>query len=167
VYSCLIKLYSKTTGSIERGLAAQKEVDESEAKRLEEERLAPAEREVRARREKAIQVEKDRQEIEAAERALIARKQALREVEMDVAPNDVAANDVTATINNNEDKEEEEDDDDDDDDDMEDEDEGSESAAATQPAENQAVSPLYLFSGLNANNDIFDIRAQERRSPTV
>jgi len=59
VYSCLIKLYSKTTGSIERGLAAQKEVDESEAKRLEEERLAPAEREVRARREKAIQVEKD------------------------------------------------------------------------------------------------------------
>ena len=163
MYSRLIKLYSKTTGSIERGLAAQKEVDESEAKRLEEERLAPAEREVRARREKAIQVEKDRQEIEAAERALIARKQALREVEMDVAPNDVAANDVTATINNNEDKEEEEEDDDD----MEDEDEGSESAAATQPAENQAVSPLYLFSGLNANNDIFDIRAQERRSPTV
>jgi seryl-tRNA synthetase len=88
LFNAVKALCTGTITEVEDGLAKQRESDQVAARRLQEEqkqkaeevRMA-AEREEKERQEKAAKMEQDRREIEAVERALNAKKQALRDAE--------------------------------------------------------------------------------------
>ena len=85
VLTMLLNLCTNAITECKAQLEQQKVLDVAEAKRLEEEQKARenearmlAEQQEKERREKMEQMEKDRLEIEAAERDLTAKKEALR-----------------------------------------------------------------------------------------
>ena len=88
VCSALNELCAQTASDVEAQLVEQKKLDEAEARRLAEEekkreemtRLL-AEQEEKVRLEKVKQMEQDQRDIEAVERELDARKQALRDAQ--------------------------------------------------------------------------------------
>ena len=83
VCSALNELCAQTTFDVEAQLVEQKELDEAEARRLAEEEKKREEmtRLLAEQEEKVKQMEQDQRDIEAVERELDARKQALHDAQ--------------------------------------------------------------------------------------
>jgi hypothetical protein len=128
MYQSLTNLCCQATYDLEATMKVQKKTELAEEIQHQETMRLAAEQEEKAKKERMERMESAKQEIEAAECDLDAKRQLLREVQKDVVNNLEVGN------RENDDKIEEDD---------EENDEGSESVAGSLPAaDNKSVSPF-------------------------